>query len=196
MKVRTGPSLYSCPPFESGTIVLWSLFWLHVYTCGTRAIVEHRASVKVNRSPPLFFFFFFLQCPQLTAGKQHMVVWPLRSSIQEGGGVVSSWHRGGIKPPPLNPDVGRPFSACHYWWHKAVSTGVKWDRTAVNAGARAWNMIRPPSWIEVLSRQKLWAREGGGGSKRLSGITFISCHPLTWQCRHCVSIVFMHSLDV
>lgn len=58
------------------------------------------------------------------------------------------------------PRCGQPFSACHYWWQKDVSKGVKWDRTAVNAGAQAWNMIRPLSWIEVLSCQNcVWERE-------------------------------------
>lgn len=71
------------------------------------------------------------------------------------------------------PRCGQPFSACHYWWQKDVSKGVKWDRTAVNAGARAWNMIRPLSWIEVLSCQNC-VREGDGGRERL-WVALLSC---------------------
>lgn len=71
------------------------------------------------------------------------------------------------------PRCGQPFSACHYWWQKDVSKGVKWDRTAVNAGAQAWNMIRPLSWIEVLSCQNC-VREGDGGRGRL-WVALLSC---------------------
>lgn len=35
------------------------------------------------------------------------------------------------------------------------------DRMEVGGGAQAWNMIRPLSWIEVLSCQKMWERDGG-----------------------------------
>ena len=73
------------------------------------------------------------------------------------------------------PRCGQPFSACHYWWQKDVSKGVKWDRTAVNAGAQAWNMIRPLSWIEVLSCQNCAReRERDGGRERL-WVALLSC---------------------
>lgn len=168
---HVGLSLYSYP-FQSTAIVLWSLFWLAVHMCNTGplwSIVRHSkwmeahhfcAALCWQRGNNTWWFGKTIECVGMRCWTASLASWR---------------HRG--------PRCGQPFSACHYWWQKDVSKGVKWDRTAVNAGAQAWNMIRPPCWIEVLSCQKC---ERGGGRKRLSGIAFISCHPLSWQCRRCV----------
>lgn len=97
------------------------------------------------------------------------------------------------------PWCGQPFYACHYWWHKDISKGVKWDRTSVNACAQAWNVIRPLSWIEVLSCQAC-VRETEAERDWVALLSYLVTHsfdnvstgsfPL--QVKHSL----MHSLDV
>lgn len=72
--------------------------------------------------------------------------------VERTGTSSLNWMAGTVAA--RGPWCGQPFSACHYWWYKDISKRVKWDRMVVNAGAQAWNMIRPPSWIEVLLCQK------------------------------------------
>lgn len=105
-------------------------------------------------------------------------------------GIVVAW----------GPRCGQPFSACHYWWHKDISKGVKWDRTAVNAGAQAWNMIRPLSWIEVLSCQKC-ERETEAERDWVALLTYLVTHSLDnagavsfplWSIVWCIFWMYEH----
>lgn len=165
--------LFIHAPFQSSTIVLWSLFLLAVDMCKCgRSVVCGVVCISQSEWKPTFFC-----CQQRNnAGFTETIRWVGMEVFKSIAGIGVAW------------GTWMCFFCLSLPMTQSRIKGGKMGQNGNQCGCRGVKHDQTAELNRVIILPKnvcVW--ESDGSRMRLCCITFISCHPRASQCWHCVS---------